>query len=125
MQPGTVQHYPKVIYFNTQQLADLFTLETVNLAQGECAGGTLWQRRQAVVEYFPEVVPFDQLRRCYVPFTGSVTVVPMALPGFRSFEELTVLRPLVRFFAERGFPAGATKVIHDLVLEYSCEPGSF
>jgi hypothetical protein len=42
MQSRAVQHHPKIVYFNAQDLADLFTLKTVNLAQRESAGGALW-----------------------------------------------------------------------------------
>jgi hypothetical protein len=42
MQPRTMQHDPKIIHFNAQDLADLFTLKTVNLAQRESTGGALW-----------------------------------------------------------------------------------
>src|ERR1044072_2634335 len=124
MQPSTVQHNPKVVYLNAQNLTDLFALKTVDLAQSEGAGSALRQRREAFVKYFPEVVALDQLRRRYLPFTGRVIFVPMTLPRLRSLKELAMLRPFFRFFAEWSFSTSATKVIDDLMLEYADEPGA-
>src|ERR1044072_3904226 len=59
-----------------------------------------------------------------MPFIGRVIRVPMTLPWLRSLKELAVLRAFVRFFAERRFPASASKMIDDLMLENSDEPGS-
>lgn len=60
-----MKHNPEIVCFDAQNLADLFAFETVDFAQGESTSGALRQRRETVVEYFPEVVAFDQLRwRC-------------------------------------------------------------
>src|SRR4029079_4090254 len=124
MQPSTVQHDPKVIHFNAQNLADLFAFETVHLAQSESTRGALRQRRETVVKHFPEVVALDQLRRRYMPFIWRVIVVPMTLPGPGFIKELAVLRAFVRFFAERSFPSGTPKVIDDLMFENPDQPGA-
>src|SRR5215467_4757765 len=114
MQSSAMKHNPKVVHFYAQNLADLFTLETVNLAQRESTGGALRQRRETLVEYFPEVVALDQFRRRCVPLIGRVIRIPVTLPRPRSFEELAVLGAFVRFFAERSLSDSAPKMIDDL-----------
>src|ERR1051325_6538619 len=124
MQSSAVQHNPKVVYFNTQNLADLFALQTIDFTQRESTSGALRQRRETVVKYFPEVAALDQLRWCCVPFIWRVIIVPMTLPWIRSFKEFAVLGTFVRLFAERSLTPGPPKVIDDLVLEDPNEPGS-
>src|SRR6185369_17063936 len=124
MQSSTVEHDPEVVHFNAQDLADLFAFQTVNLAQSESAGDTLWQGRQTVVEYFPEVATLDQFRRRCMPFVRRVIGVPMTLPWSRALKELEMFRTFVRLFAERRLAHSATKMIDDLVLENPDEPGS-
>src|ERR1051326_4260103 len=82
MQPSAVQHNPEIVYFNAQDLADLFALQTVDFTQRKSTGNALRQGREAIVKYFPEVAALDQLRRCCVPFIWRVIVVPMTLPRF-------------------------------------------
>jgi hypothetical protein len=45
MQPGAMQHNPKVVHSNAQHLADFFTLKTINFTQRESTGGALRQWR--------------------------------------------------------------------------------
>src|ERR1051325_6365666 len=100
MQPSAMKHHPKVVHFNAQDLADLLTLKTVNLAQRESTSGTLRQGREAVVIYFPEVVALDQLCRRCMPFIWRVIVIPVTLPRLGPFEELAMLGTFIRFFTE-------------------------
>src|SRR5215213_3740641 len=124
MQSSAVQHNPKVVHFNAQDLADFFTLKTVNLAQGESTSGTLRQRREAVIKYLPEVAALDQLRGRCVPFIWRVIIVPMTLPWIRSFKEFAVLGTFIRFFTEWGLTHRAPKMIDDLVFQNPNEPGA-
>src|SRR5690348_7690112 len=124
MQPRAVEHDPEVVYSNAQDLADLFTLESVHFAQGKSARSALRQRREAVVEYFPKVAALDQFRRRRVPLIGRIIVVPMALPRLWPFEELAVLGTFIRIFAERRLTHSAPKMIDYLMFENANEPRS-
>src|SRR5690242_19799802 len=117
-----MQHNPKVVHFNAQNLADFFTLKTVNLAQRESTSGTLRQRREAVVIYFPEIVALDQLCRRCMPFVWRIVVIPMTLPRLGPFKKLAVLGTFIRFFTEWGLTRRAPKVIDDLVFQNPDEP---
>src|SRR6185369_7251471 len=125
MQSRAVQHDPKVVHFDAENLADLFALQTVNLSQSESTSSALRQRRETVVEYFPEVVTLDQLRWRCMPLIRRVISVPMALPWSGSFKELAMLRAFIRFFAEWGFAANAPEMIHDLMFQDTDQPGTF
>ena len=48
----------------------------------------------------------------------------MPLPWIRSFKEFAVLGTFVRLFAERGLTPGTPKMIDNLMLQNSHEPGS-
>src|ERR1041385_1887773 len=122
MQSSAVQHHPKVVHFNAQNLADFFTLKTVNFAQCESAGGALRQGREAVVIYFPEVVAFNQLCRRCMPFVWRIVVIPMTLPRLGPFKKLAMLGTFIRFFTEWGLRRRAAKMIDDLVLQNPDEP---
>src|SRR4051794_819202 len=100
MQPSAMQNHPEVIHFNAQNLANLFTFETVHLTQRECARGALRQRRETVVENFPEVITLHQFRRRRMPIGRRIIGVPVTVPWTGSFEELAVLLAFVRFLAE-------------------------
>src|ERR1041385_5218688 len=124
MQSSAVQHDPKVVHFNAQNLADFFTLKTVNLAQRESTSGTLRQRREAIVIYFPEVVSFNQLCRRCMPFIWGVIIIPMTLPRLGPFKKLAVLGTFIRFLTEWSLTRRAPKMIDDLVLQNPDEPGA-
>src|SRR6185436_9318116 len=100
MEASAVQHDPKIVYSDAQDSAYLLALQTVDFTQRKSAGGTFGQWREAVVKYFPEVAPLDQLRRCGMPLIRCVIIVPMTLPGFGSLKEFAVLRAFVRLFSE-------------------------
>ena len=116
MEPSAVQHNPKIVYSNAQDIAYLLALQTVDFTQRKSAGGAFGQWREAVVKYFPEVVALDQLGWCCVPLSWRVIVIPMTLPWIRPFKELVVLRTFIRSFAEWSLPHSAPKMIDNLVL---------
>src|SRR5262247_1041313 len=124
MQSSAVQHNPKVVHFNTQNLADFFTLKTVNLAQRESTRSSLRQGREAVVIYFPEIVALDQFCRRCMPFVWGVIVIPMTLPRLGPFKKLAVLGTFIRLFTEGGLTPCAPKMIDDLVFQNPDEPGA-
>src|SRR5690242_11649459 len=111
MQPRAMQHDPKIVYLDAQQLADLFALQTIYFAQRESTGGALRQRGKTFVENFPEVAALDQLGGRCVPFIRRIVVVPVTLPRLRTFEELAMVRAFFILFAERSFTHGAAKMI--------------
>src|ERR1044072_3333443 len=124
MQPSTVKNNPEVVHFNAQNLADLFALQTINLAQRESTRSALRQWRETVVIHFPEIAALDQFRRRCMPFIWRVILVPMTLPGFGAFKKLAVLRTFIRLFAERSLTRRAPEMIDDLMLQNPDEPGS-
>jgi hypothetical protein len=124
MQSSAMKHDPQVVYFDAQDLADFFAFQSVHLTHGESADCALWQRREALVEDFPEITTLDQLGRRSMPIVWRAIGVPMALPGVRSIEKLSVLWSGVEVFADRGFTTGTSKVIDDLVLQDSDQPRS-
>src|SRR5690242_4942541 len=122
MQPRAMQHHPEIIHLDAQELANLFTLETVDLAQRERARSALRQRRKTVAKNFPEVVALDQLSRRRMPIGGRIILIPVTVPWSGFVKEFTVIRTFVRLLTERSLTHGATKVIDDLVLQDSDQP---
>src|SRR5215813_11862001 len=125
MQPSAVEHNPKIVHFNAQNLADLFAFQTIDFTQRESTGSSLRQGREAVVIYFPEIVALDQLCRRCMPFIWRVIVIPMTLPRLGPFKKLAVLGTFIRFFTEGSLTHYAPKMIDDLVFQNPDEPGAF
>src|SRR5687768_12540851 len=115
MQPGTVKHDPKVVYFDAQNLANFFAFKTLHLAQCESTDRTLRQWRKTVVKNLPEIAPFHQLSRSCMPIVWRIIVVPVPLPLIRPLKKLPVLWPFVRFLSDWSLTTDAPKVIDDLV----------
>jgi len=59
-----------------------------------------------------------------VPLIWRVVVGPMTLPRLGPLEEFAVVRAFVRLLTEGSLAAGAPKMIDDLMLENTHEPGS-
>jgi hypothetical protein len=124
MQTGAVKHDPKVVCFDTQNLADFFGSKTVHLAQSESTRRPLRQGREAIAKNFPEITALQQLRRRRMPLIGRAICVPMTLPSVRSFKKLAVFRTFVTFLADRSLTPKASKMIYDLMFQDSDQPGS-
>src|ERR1700730_7846051 len=117
-----MQHHPEVIHQKTKTLTNLFTSQTVDLAQRKRTRRSRWKWRQAIVEDPEEITLLEQIRRRGVPIAWRVIRFPMTGPLACATEELIVLRPLVLFFADGRLSHKPSEMIRDLVFENAYQP---
>src|SRR5205085_2177056 len=125
----SMQHHPQVVHLDIQKLANLFALETVNLAQSEGARNPLRQRREAILKDIPELVLLDQLFRVRMPLARpQVSVLrldgcdPVPRPFTFLHKKLFVLKLFAFAVLKDSLTALAAIEVCDLVLEYANEP---
>jgi hypothetical protein len=85
-----VQHHPKIVRGNVQNLAYFFAAQAVDLSQPKGLGETSRQVRQTPIENLPELCLLDQLAWIICPLLGRAFLRPMVNPFSRLLKKIII-----------------------------------
>ena len=76
-----MQHHPKIVHFDAENLTNLFAAEAINFPHSKSTGCALRKWRKTIIKRAPKIILFDELCGVRMPVGGRMFSLPVAAPN--------------------------------------------